>query len=151
MKKALLPDMQNEEIIVDLLHAHGLKKTTIRMEMLNLFMNCDFALSAGDIVEKLKSGHDRVTIYRALNSFEEKGILHKASEIGQAVKYALCGQGCPDETHTDLHAHFVCDECHNTYCLDNVELPDVKISNDFYVNRVNYTLNGICKDCMEVS
>lgn len=110
------------------------------MEMLNLFMNHDFALSAADIVTKMKARHDRVTVYRALASLEEHGILHKASEDGQGAKYALCGHSCPDEIHTDQHAHFVCDKCHQTYCLESVEVPEVKVSDEFSVNRVNYTL-----------
>ncbi|UXP30784.1 transcriptional repressor [Reichenbachiella agarivorans] len=139
--------MDKKKMIGDLLHDNGLKKTPIRTEMLELFMNHDFALSASDIVSKMKAGHDRVTVYRALASFEEHGILHKASEDGQGVKYALCGHSCPDETHADRHAHFICDECHQTYCLEEVEVPEVEVSEDFSVNKVNYTLSGVCKEC----
>ncbi|MTI22863.1 transcriptional repressor [Fulvivirga sp. RKSG066] len=139
--------MSDKKLIGDLLRAHGLKKTPIRLEMLELFMDHDFALSASDIVAKMTAGHDRVTIYRALSSFEENGILHRASEDGQGVKYALCGQHCPDESHSDEHAHFVCDECHHTYCLEDVKIPEVKVSNEFMVDRANYTLSGICKEC----
>lgn len=139
--------MDNEGIIKDLLHAQGLKKTPIRTEMLTLFMAHDFALSANDIVARMKAGHDKVTVYRALASFEENGILHKASDAGQGVKYALCGHNCPNEIHTDQHAHFVCDECNQTYCLEDVKVPEVEVSGEFSVNRVNYTLGGICKEC----
>lgn len=139
--------MDNKRVIGDLLHAHGLKKTPIRTEMLHLFMHHEAALSASDIVAKMKARHDRVTVYRALSSFEANGILHKASEDGQGVKYALCGHSCPDEAHTDQHAHFVCDECHHTYCLEQVEVPQVTLSDEFSVNRVNYTLSGVCKEC----
>lgn len=139
--------MDNKRQIGDLLHGHGLKKTPIRTEMLELFVNHDFALSASDIMARMKAGHDRVTVYRALSSFQEHGILHKASEDGQGIKYALCGHSCPDETHADHHAHFVCDECHQTYCLESVEVPLVEVSDDFSVNRVNYTLSGVCKEC----
>ena len=69
---------------------HGLKRTPIRTEMLDLFMQHEFALSASDLLAKMKTSNDRVTIYRALSSFEEQGILHKASEDRQGVKYALC-------------------------------------------------------------
>ncbi len=139
--------MDNKRLIGDLLHAHGLKITRIRTEMLELFMEHDFALSAGDIVAKMTAGHDRVTIYRALSSFEEHGILHRASEDGQGIKYAMCSSHCPDEPHTDKHAHFVCDACHQTYCLEDVEVPEVVVSNEFSVSRVHYTLSGICKEC----
>ena len=139
--------MDNERITGDLLRTHGLKKTPIRTEMLELFMNHDFALSASDIIARLKAGNDRVTVYRALASFEEHGILHKASEDGQGVKYALCGRSCPNKTHDEPHAHFVCDECHKTYCLKDVLVPEVEVSNGFFVDRANYTLRGICKEC----
>ncbi|NJN24900.1 MAG: transcriptional repressor [Cyclobacteriaceae bacterium] len=139
--------MNNKKTIGDLMHAHGLKKTPIRTGMLELFMAHDFALSASDIVAKMTAGHDKVTIYRALNSFEEHGILHRASEDGHGIKYAMCSSHCPDEPHTDKHAHFVCDVCHQTYCLEDVEVPEVEVSNEFSVSRANYTLCGICKKC----
>lgn len=139
--------MDNKKEIGDLLHTHGLKMTPIRTEMLDLFMNHDFALSASDIVSKMKAGHDRVTVYRALASFEERGIVHRASTDGLGVKYALCGHSCPEESHTDRHAHFVCDECRHTYCLEDIEVPEVKVSNEFFVNRINYTFGGVCKEC----
>ena len=139
--------MDNKRLVGDLLHAHGLKKTPIRTEMLELFMDHDFALSASDLVAKMKAKHDRVTIYRALNSFEAQGILHRASEDGHGIKYALCGQNCPGEAHSHRHAHFICEECNQTYCLDEVKVPEVRLPGEFSVNRVNYTLSGICKDC----
>ncbi|GAA0196393.1 hypothetical protein GCM10009122_60990 [Fulvivirga kasyanovii] len=139
--------MDNKRIIEDLLKSHGLKKTPIRLEMLQLFFKYDFALSASDLDTLMKSGHDRVTVYRALASFEEHGILHKASEDVQGIKYAMCSSSCPDEVHTDMHAHFTCDECHHTYCLEDVKVPEVKVSNNYAIDRVNYTLKGTCKQC----
>jgi Fur family ferric uptake transcriptional regulator len=139
--------MSNQKFTAELLRAHGLRKTPIRTEMLTLFMKHNAALSASDIIAKLKSGHDRVTVYRALGSFEERGILHRASEDERGVKYALCGQHCPDEPHADQHAHFICQECHETYCLEEVKVPKVAVSDEFLVDRTNYTLSGTCKAC----
>ena len=142
--------MDNERLVGDLLHSHGLKKTPIRTEMLELFMESNFALSAMDLIAKMKSDQDRVTIYRALSSFEKHGILHKASEDGHGVKYAMCGHNCPEESHADTHAHFICNECHQTYCLDDVQVPKLNVSNEFSVKTANYTLNGICKECKDL-
>lgn len=139
--------MESKTPIGDLLRAHHLKKTPIRVEMLKIFMSHDFALSAQDIITKMTRQHDRVTIYRALNSFEEQGILHRASEDSQGVKYALCGQGCPDELHTDKHAHFICEACHQTYCLQSVAIPEVEVPGTFSVSQFNYTLSGTCEGC----
>ena len=81
------------------------------MEMVELFMEYDFALSASDILAKMTIEHDRVTIYRALTSFEQHGLVHRASEDGQGVRYALCGSHCPEQSHTDRHVHFICTVC----------------------------------------
>ncbi len=139
--------MDNKKWIGDLLRSNGLKKTPIRTEILELFVESDVALSAKDLMARMKPTQDRVTIYRALGSFEEHGILHKASEDGHGIKYALCGHSCPDKTHTDHHAHFVCDECHQTYCLEEIDVPEVKVSKEFSVSRINFTLGGVCKAC----
>lgn len=139
--------MVNESKVRDLLSSHGLKKTPIRAAILDVFMNHEFALSASDLLAKMRPGNDRVTVYRALSSFESHGILHRASEDRQGVKYALCQQSCPHETHTDRHVHFICEACQQTFCLSEVTIPEVDISSDFTVHRVSYTINGICHKC----
>ncbi|MEQ9165848.1 MAG: transcriptional repressor [Fulvivirga sp.] len=131
----------------DLLRQHGLKKTDIRVEIIELFMTCDYALSVHDVVSKLKTKKDRVTIYRALISFEKRGILHRASEDGQGVKYAMNLVDNKDKLTTKKHVHFVCDECNKTYCLSNLSVPDVEIPNEYLVNQVYYSINGICQKC----
>ncbi len=139
--------MNNQQFISDLLRSHGLRKTPNRIEMLSIFIKQEAALSASDIIAKMKSKLDRVTVYRALSSFEAHGILHRASEDERGVKYALCEQHCPDEAHADQHAHFVCNECHQTFCLEDVKVPVVTVSNKFSVDRTNYTLSGTCQAC----
>ena len=139
--------MNENKVTEDLLRSHGLRKTRIRVEMLEHFKQQHTALSAKNLVDKMKADHDRVTIYRALNSFEENGIIHKASEDSNGAKYALCGHECTDEQHADIHPHFVCNNCQKTYCLDDVTIPQVKVSDEYKVLGVEYTINGICKDC----
>jgi Fur family ferric uptake transcriptional regulator len=139
--------MNNQQFISDLLRAHGLRKTPNRIEMLSLFIKHEAALSASDIITRMKSKLDRVTVYRALNAFETHGILHRASEDERGIKYALCERHCPDEAHADQHVHFVCYQCHQTFCLDNVRVPEVTVSDKFSVDRTNYTLSGTCQAC----
>ncbi len=136
-----------EKSVESILKKHGLKKTPLRLEMLDLFMNNHFALSASDIESRLKANHDRVTVYRALNAFEENGILHKAPDDGYGIKYAMCSDNCPDQAHEDHHVHFICHECHHTYCLDHVHIPMIKLPEDYAVDTFTYTVNGVCKAC----
>ena len=139
--------MNNQQFIADLLRNHGLRRTQIRTEMLSLFIKHDTALSASDIIAKMRTRLDRVTVYRALSSFEAHGILHRASEDERGIKYALCEQHCPNEAHADQHVHFVCFQCQQTYCLEDVKVPQVAVSDEFLVDRTAYTISGTCQAC----
>ena len=139
--------MSKEQATGDLLREHGLKKTAIRTKILDIFLKHDFALSAMDILAAMPQGQDKVTVYRALASFEEKGLIHRASEDSSGVKYAICSHHCPQETHAESHAHFVCNECRNTYCLEEVKVPEIKVKGDFAIQQAHYTLSGICSHC----
>ncbi|NMH89062.1 Fur family transcriptional regulator [Flavivirga algicola] len=140
--------MNIQKHIEELLESHGLKKTSARIEMLKIFMDYDYALSAKEVISHMKITHDRVTIYRTLSSFEEHGILHKASEDSHGIRYALCSHECPEETHTDEHVHIICDKCSQTYCLDDVKIPKIQVLEKFLVQKISYTINGICHACL---
>ena len=47
----------------------GLKRTDIRLRMLNIFMNSEIALSHHDVCEQLGDGYDKVTVYRNIYTF----------------------------------------------------------------------------------
>lgn len=137
--------VNEEESIGELLREYGLKKTPIRISMLEMFYRHDFALGAADILELMPKGQDKVTIYRALASFEEKGILHQASKDAQGVKYAMASKTGQEEKN--VHAHFVCNECQRTYCLEEVKVPEVEVKGNFSIDQINYTIRGICEHC----
>lgn len=139
--------MENRDSIGELLVTHGLKRTPIRIQILELFIHSSFAQSASDILQQMNKAQDRVTVYRALSAFEKTGIIHKASEDGHGIKYAM---------HKDLnhghgemykHAHFVCNQCNKTFCLNDIKIPEIDIPDDFMVSSANYILNGICGSC----
>lgn len=149
--------MNSSPTAVALLKQHGLKKTPVRLTILRLFIQHDFALSASDIESLLKDSRnrvslggnppDRVTVYRTLSSFEEKGIIHKAPDEGYGVKYALCSEHCPDGAHDEMHVHFICNTCNHTYCLEDTHIPMIKLPGDYAVEGFSYTVNGVCKSC----
>ncbi|WP_103071806.1 Fur family transcriptional regulator [Aquimarina sediminis] len=140
--------MSTQKDIEELLQSHKLKKTSARIEMLKIFMNYTYALSAKEVISHMKVNHDRVTIYRALSSFEKHGILHKASEDSHGIRYALCSHECPEEVHTDEHVHLICKQCSQTYCLEDIKIPKIKTLEKFLVQKINYTINGICNGCL---
>ena len=139
--------MAPKEQAENILKSHGLRRTQIRLEMLQIFMKSNHALSVNDLKNDLQASHDRVTIYRALSSFEENGILHQTPDNTGNMRYAMCSDSCPEHIHQDEHAHFVCEKCKQTFCLEGVKVPDVKLQDGYLLNSISYTMNGICKAC----
>ena len=125
----------------DLRHTNG------REEVLNLFLGADHALSHGDIENGLGPDHDRVTIYRTLRTFLDKGILHKVLDDGGNPKYALCRETCAEGHHHHDHVHFKCEDCGQTTCLDQVTIPVVALPNGYSRKEMNLLIQGVCQEC----
>ena len=136
-----------KEAIIDILKHNQLSVTDNRLKILELFQRNGKALSHGDI-ERLSGKHfDRVTIYRTLQTFVDKGIIHTIPTADNSIMYALCKEACSEGHHHDDHVHFLCEECGTTYCLENITIPDVNVPNGFSVNQTNVLVNGVCKNC----
>jgi Fur family ferric uptake transcriptional regulator len=131
-----------------ILKERGLRNTSIRKEVLSIFLAEEKALSKNDIEEHFED-IDRITLYRTIKAFEEKGIIHEAVDGTATSRYALC-EGCTTHSHVHEHAHFHCNECGNTYCLEKVSPPDISKLKDVLVQDVELVLKGTCADCMKL-
>jgi Fe2+/Zn2+ uptake regulation proteins len=138
-----------ENSISHILKHAQLSITENRAKILELFVGAQSALSHADIENKLGRHLDRVTIYRTLQTFVEKGIVHTIPTIDNAVLYALCKNDCSGGHHHDNHVHFICDKCSTTYCLDNVTIPEVHLPEGFTKKQIDVLVSGICKNCQE--
>src|ERR687892_194240 len=81
--------------------------TDSRKKILSLFLNNKDALAHADIEKKAGEKFDRVTVYRTLQTFVEKGIVHTIPTADNAVLYALCKDECVEGHHHDNHVHFI--------------------------------------------
>ena len=120
--------------------------TDSRKKILGLFLNHKDALAHADIERKAGEKFDRVTVYRTLQTFVDKGIVHTIPTADNAILYALC-KDCDEEHHHDDHVHFVCRNCNTTICLDNIVSPEVNLPQGYSADDVQVVINGICKDC----
>jgi Fur family transcriptional regulator, ferric uptake regulator len=132
--------------IADLLRRSHLSVTDSRKKILSLFLQSPDALSHGDIEKKAGEKFDRVTVYRTLQAFVEKGIIHTIPTPDNSVLYALC-KGCGEGHHHDDHVHFVCDNCGTTICLDDVVSPRIDLPKGYTARSVQVVINGVCKNC----
>ncbi|HHP7242643.1 MAG TPA: Fur family transcriptional regulator [Cyclobacteriaceae bacterium] len=113
--------------------------------LLELFEQANEALSAIDLVERLKSEMNKSTVYRILERLEDEGTLHTFKGKDGLQWYAKC-KGCTSSHHTDLHPHFQCKVCGKTECLD-LELTIPAVSNR-KVDSADLLLLGQCEDCL---
>lgn len=132
------------------LRKYDLRHTMSRAEILRLMLARGAAMSEPDIEKEINGRCDRVTIYRTLSTFLDKGILHKVLDDGGVVKYAICSPACEHVSyHQHNHVHFKCNECGNTTCLDGVEVPAIDLPQNYQLTEANVLLQGVCGDCKE--
>jgi Fur family transcriptional regulator, ferric uptake regulator len=130
-----------------ILKKNELSITDSRKKILELFLKNPGALAHADIEKKTGENFDRVTVYRTLQTFVEKGIIHNIPTTDNSVLYALCKHDCEAGHHHDDHVHFVCNNCGKTICLDDVTVPVVKLPKGFTPKHAAMVVNGICNDC----
>jgi Fur family ferric uptake transcriptional regulator len=133
--------------IESLLKRNRLSVTDSRKKILQLFLAHTGALAHGDIEKGAGEKFDRVTVYRTLQTFVDKGIIHVIPTADNSIRYALCKDDCGEGHHHDHHIHFVCTNCNKTYCLDDVVTPDIKLPRGYSASHVEVVVEGICKNC----
>ena len=130
-----------------ILSKHGLSKTPFRMELLALFYSSNKSLSVDDVIHNSSNEINKVTVYRALERFEETGLIHHVPGKNNLKRFSLCREECAPHQHTHNHGHFICNECDQTYCLESVQIPKLVPLKDFTIQQYQLTLEGICNDC----
>jgi Fur family ferric uptake transcriptional regulator len=134
--------------VIETLKRQQLSVTDSRKKILELFVRSGNALAHADIEHHSGTEFDRVTIYRTLQTFVEKGIIHTIPTIDNSVRYALCKDECTEGHHHDDHIHFLCDDCGTTYCLDHVVVPQVQLPNGFRATQTDVVVSGKCSKCL---
>ena len=138
--------MRHNQHFEHLLKRHQLKRTEARLRVLELLVNKKTATSQPDL-EGVIADVDRVTLYRILNAFEEKGIIHKVFDLNGTANYALCSSNCNEHDHHDEHLHFNCTQCKNVYCLNDLNLPAINLPIGFEPHGFTLYAQGLCPKC----
>ncbi len=129
-----------------LLEKHHLKKSGTRFKFLSMLSEKNVATSQPDL-ESVMDDIDRVTLYRILSAFEEKGIIHKVFDLNGTANYAMCSSNCGENHHHDEHLHFNCTNCKNVYCLDDLNLPPINLPSGFKPEGFTLYATGLCPKC----
>ena len=133
--------------ISQFLQKNHLKVTGPRLSVLSILASRGVATSQPDLEDILKQEVDRVTLYRTLKTFADKGIIHKVFDANGTATYALCSGSCTEHQHYDEHLHFNCTVCNQVYCLNDIQFPEIKLPTGFTSDFMTFTAAGICNRC----
>jgi len=139
------------QVYEDLLVKNGLKRTGARLQVLDVLSHRNSATSQPYLENAIGKDIDRVTLYRILKTFEEKGIIHRVLDKQGTANYAICSNSCSEHHHHDEHVHFNCNNCLRVYCLDDVKIPALKMEKGFQIEDMNLVVSGICKECNQAN
>lgn len=129
-----------------LLTIKGIAPTAMRILVLEHLQKQTAAVSLLDLEKGFRHA-DRTTLYRTLKTFEEKGLIHGIQDGTDATKYALCADACKEGSHYDLHLHFYCYGCKQTYCLPRHQVPEISVPENFQLKELNLIARGLCDRC----
>lgn len=133
----------------EILDNKGLKKTEIRILLLDFLSKIKKPISASEVLLQLKKNKlDQVTVYRTLESFLEKGIIKKVETGKRESEYEII-----DEKND--HHHMICMKCNRIEdfigcdSLKIVESALKKSKNFKKISHHSFDLFGLCNNCEE--
>ena len=129
-----------------ILRKYNLKNTGCRHDVLEILLDQSHAMSHADLESAVQENYDRVTVYRTLRTFQEKGLIHKVLDDTGAAKYAPCSD-CSLEEHHHEHVHFKCNICGNTVCIEDLNIPFIELPDGFKAEERNILISGTCNKC----
>ena len=136
--------MTTEEII-EKFEKKGIKGTANRITVYRTLANAEVPVTLSMLEDELVTV-DKSSIFRVLTLFLEHDVVHAFEDGRGVLHYELCGnEGRCDLS--DSHLHFYCETCHKSYCLDDVQLPDINLPNGFSAHSVSFVVKGECPDC----
>lgn len=137
--------MSNNDV-EDILIRKEVKPTSNRILVMRELIKASHPVSLADLEISLDFSMDKASIFRVLELFSEKDIIHVIEDGSRSLKYELCHSGT-HHTIADQHVHFYCERCKETYCFENVSVPLVNIPEGFSPHAINYMIKGICPKC----
>jgi Fur family ferric uptake transcriptional regulator len=120
--------------------------TPARLATLHLFETHNKPVDAQHLIDHLHKelGIDRVTVFRILNVFTEKGLIRKV-EFGEGkARYEL---------NKGEHHHLICQVCGKIEEIENCHIDEfkkeIKQKTGFIVKQHSLEFFGVCKDCQK--
>ena len=130
-----------------ILQKAGISKTSQRLAVLDILFKATTPLSVNAIRQALEteSNIDKVTVYRILSLFRQRGIIREIASAGGANYFEMATLENP------LHPHFSCRNCGSFTCLAPLpftQAPELILSKDDYsIDHIEINISGLCACC----
>lgn len=140
---------RSDDALAAVLRRVGLEPTAVRLAVLRVLAGQDQALAAADILAAVRTSQsvNKVTLYRILDLYVEKGLANRHSCGDRAWRYCLGPRGCGGS-----HGHAYCVRCGRMECLPGTEgLIDVAALGrlDMDVVGIEVRIDGVCAACRQ--
>ncbi len=136
----------SSRVIEQILENNGIKPTANRILVMKELMKASHPVSLAELEISSEFSMDKASIFRTLELFADKYVVHVIEDGSRSLKYELCRNG-NRHTIADQHAHFYCERCNTTYCFESAKIPLIDIPEGFTPHSVNYMIKGICPEC----
>ncbi len=143
--------LNKEKSTNQLIRESGLKATGSRSRILRVLSNAKKPLRIKDIYDRCQNPEEEmnmVTIYRTIETYIKKGLVHRVDFGEDAAYYEL-----HDTKH---HHHYItCTECKRHDCVDNCAYnhsePDIQSQLPNYKTVTYHSVEyfGVCTACTE--
>jgi Fur family transcriptional regulator, ferric uptake regulator len=142
----MVTDSKHNDALL-ILQKAGISKTSQRLAVLNILLKATTPLSVYTIRQSLetKANIDKVTIYRILSLFRQRGIIREIASACGANYFEMATLENP------LHPHFSCKNCGAFTCLAPLpftQAPELILSKDDYsIDHIEINISGLCACC----
>ena len=130
------------------LRAVGLRATAPRVAVLRCLAEQDRPLTHAEIMAALGTDWDRATVYRNLADLTRAELLRRYAVGDQVWRF----ESAHGHDHTGPgHAHFVCVECGDVKCIDDVKVQvprSPSVPQAVRAPDLEIQLKGRCDDCV---
>jgi len=132
---------------LDILQRAGIYKTPQRLAVLNILLKSTTPLNVSCVRELLtgKNRIDRVTVYRILSLFKQRGIIREITSTGGVNFIEMATQENP------VHPHFSCRSCGMLSCLEPLTFSQshqlISAKEDYRVDHIEINISGVCSGC----
>ena len=140
-----------ESRVKETLQQVGIAGTPQRLEVLQVLQNAGRPLSVNLIRGRLEETMhiNKVTVYRIISLFRQKGIIRDVSGAGGAAYLEMATSDHP------VHPHFNCKVCGMLNCLAPLTFSQARqltaSRGSYRVDHIEINISGLCDGCLHAT